>query len=86
MRDEHILTELRAIRELLEWDKADTLALRARHAEDEQRFKAEQEEMLERALASAKQNAIDVYRMQFREHEERYHGRPKQQNEIAGRA
>ncbi len=69
--NELVLAELRAIRKLLEWQKADTLARRIELKAEEEQCKAEAMAMNEAMLEKAKANALEVARQAYREHEPR---------------
>lgn len=59
-RQWEILKELRAIRELLEWNKAHTLELMAKREEEEARCKAEAAAQLDDILARQKTVAEEI--------------------------
>lgn len=81
-----ILAELRQIRQLLEWDKADTLAVRANQAAEKEQAMADITQMNERLLLQAEARRREVHQQEARdyeaiqqrikaEHEAQYHGK-----------
>ncbi|MBI2934647.1 MAG: hypothetical protein HYY29_03650 [Chloroflexi bacterium] len=76
-----ILAELSAIRQLLEWDKADMLERRQREEADKQEYVAMNQQFIEQGVARVRelqQQGIEEYRMALAasraEHEALFHG------------